>query len=200
MTTHGTPAGYDAGCHGAGECVNHRTGLMTCTEARTRYRGEYAYRRAVDAGTATAEREQFAKPVKVAKAAKVATVAKDRRAPASARPKGVRGAPQTTVKRASVAFKHGTPWGFKKCNTDCPNEALGLVTCTQAHRDYQNAYAKMRREGGGPAIKKHGTHYGYTVGCRDIEKCPMPAGESCWDAHREQGRKADAIRRGRAAA
>ena len=61
MTTHGTPTGYTNGCHGEASCTNHRTGRMTCAEANVRYAGDYAYRKAVDAGTATDEREVFAK-------------------------------------------------------------------------------------------------------------------------------------------
>lgn len=56
---HGTPAGFEAGCRGG--CPNKDSeDLMTCREAVVRYRGDWRYRRAVDAGNATAEKEEFA--------------------------------------------------------------------------------------------------------------------------------------------
>jgi len=174
--THGTPAGYDAGCHGAGECVNHGSDMMTCTEALTRYRGEYAYRRAVDAGTATAEREQFAKPVKVAK------VAAPKRKPTPRAPKTAK---TSKAPATHAGLVHGTPYGATRCKTDCPNEAKGLITCRQASRDWQNAYAARRRAGNGAPIV-HGTTTGYQMGCHDRAKCPAEV--TCSDAVRDRER------------
>jgi len=187
--THGTPTGYDAGCHGSAECANHRTGLMTCAEARTRYRGDYSYRKAVDAGTATAERETFAKPVKVKR------VVVETKAEAAKRPAKIKAAPNRaatprkpkTVKgpRTPRELVHGTPYGATRCKTDCPNEAKGLITCRQASRDWQNAYAARRRAGNGAPIV-HGTSTGYQMGCHDRAKCPAEV--TCSDAVRDRER------------
>jgi len=59
VSAHGTPQGYTDGCRGKSECRNHRTKLMTCIEAHIRYQGDYAYRTAVNAGTATAAKETY---------------------------------------------------------------------------------------------------------------------------------------------
>jgi hypothetical protein len=123
---HGTPTGHDAGCRGS-SCTNHRTGLMTCTEAHIRYQGDYAYRKAVDAGTATAEREVFAKPACV-------VVAVKRKPKALATPKLK---PEPKVRKRRLVAGHGSVSMYVKgCHKRelCPMPEGG--TCSDVMLDY----------------------------------------------------------------
>ena len=123
---HGTPTGYDQGCRGP-SCENHRSStLMTCTEAHMRYQGDYSYIKAVDAGTATAEKETYVVPKGVHLVAETA-------AQAAARPKRASRAKPKTAKRVPpkrTKALHGTPSGYTqlKCRNECPKE----FTCRMA--------------------------------------------------------------------
>lgn len=186
--THGTPTGYTNGCHGEASCANHKTGRMTCTEANVRYAGDYAYRKAVDNGTATDEREVFAKDKRPSRRVVVET-----KAEAAKRPKRVVKAPKKTaapkVVRVQRPQTHGSPFNARNCKDNCPNEAAGGPSCRQAHRAYQNAYYARARAGEGPPVK-HGTRYGYQAGCQDRATCPKPAGETCADMQTAYARMA----------
>jgi hypothetical protein len=128
MTECGTPQGYKDGCRGA-NCANHRTDLMTCTQANIRYQSDNTYRKQVDAGTATAEREVFVEPVK-AKAVRTSTAVPPR------------------LKRPMLAHEHGTAYGYAlgcRKTYPCPKGRNGK-TCTQAQAVAQQESRARRRE------------------------------------------------------
>jgi hypothetical protein len=177
--THGTPDGFDQGCRTDVSCVNHRTHLMTCREASIRYRGDYAYQKAVDAGTATTEREVFSKPErpKVPKAPKIGSKPSSPRAKAE---------PRATTARPTKGiigpdgFVHGTPSGYMRgCPDHCPAVDAGLPSCTDAAKArWRKAAAKARadRKGKARPSARHGTTSGYQqFKCRSRTDCPAVA-------------------------
>ena len=197
---HGTPSGYDAGCRGV-ECANHRTDRMTCREAHVRFQGDYAYRAAVKAGTATDAKESF-----VVKAPRIvrepADVAAKR---AAAKLKPIRANRTITAPRVKVprGIKHGTKNGADKgCKTECPAEIAGGLSCLAVRRRQAKAQRDAAREvrlklrppgtprraplppkpPGSTKHKKwvHGTRQGFVKGhCK--EDCPAEAAgrDSC---------------------
>ena len=197
---HGTPSGYDAGCRG-GECANHRTDRMTCTDAHNRYQWDGHYRAAVLAGTATDEREMFV--VKVARVIRESPEAAKKRA---AGPKRVAvGTPRPYQKKPIV---HGTRRGADElgCKADCPNEFDGGISCIDARRAVMRANHVTRQaalEAARPADWKrastpgHGIPYGAT---RCTEDCPSEAagGISCQDAYTAARKRNNARRVSRA--
>lgn len=85
--------------------------------------------------------------------------------------------------------KHGTAYGYqlgcrddKDGTTTCP----ATPTCSQANNAYHREYMRKRERLGIPA-EKHGTAYGYQLGCRTT----CPATPSCREAQRD----ADTARR-----
>lgn len=77
---------------------------------------------------------------------------------------------------------HGTPASYARgCRTEegCPNHGTDLLTCVAANREYQRAYQAARKAEGVPA-GKHGTAYGYQLGCKAGSDCP--ASPSCAEA------------------
>jgi len=151
MSAHGTPQGYTDGCRGKSECRNHRTKLMTCIEAHIRYQGDYVYRTAVDAGTATAAKETY----KVAKAPRVVAesqAAADKRAAAKTPAK--KAAPKKRGPRVHAVYvpkprkswRHGTITGATRgCKTDCPAGSEGGESCTTVRRRYMRAQWRTRQ-------------------------------------------------------
>lgn len=69
---HGTTQGFRQGCHGS-----HCPAPVACRDVHTRYQGDFAFRRAVDAGEAPAE--IVAREEEAARAAAAAAKAKTRR-------------------------------------------------------------------------------------------------------------------------
>lgn len=127
MTACGTPQGYKDGCRGA-NCANHRTDLMTCTQAHIRYQSDRTYRAQVDAGTATAEPETFVEPP---------------------RGKTIRTEPGVPprLKRPMLAHEHGTAYGYALgCHKDypCPG-GHNQQTCTQVQAVKQQESRERRR-------------------------------------------------------
>jgi hypothetical protein len=170
---HGTPAGYASGCRASGECENQGSAtLMTCAEAQVRYRGDYAYHKAVDSGVATAEKLIYDKPTRS-------------RATPEPKPKGQRFA-------GSLDVRHGTHSGYNRgCQRpeNCPNLARGLPTCYQVHTDYNREWALQARRARGVKPKgqsdiPHGKMAGYKRGCRLGDQCPgkLAGGLSCKEA------------------
>jgi hypothetical protein len=203
---HGTPQGYNEGCRGA-NCATHGTDLMTCTEAAIRYAGDYAYRKQVDAGTATTEKEVFAKPVRV-KPVKVVKppVVKPPKPVREPKPKPVKAPrPPKPLKpvKATRAYKqrkprvlpekpHGTTQAQRRvCNEDCPNEE----SCTDKRRRMLAEQKAARALNEFPE-GKHGTLAGYTDGCHKHSPCPGNAdGETCAEVSRTYQREAARWRR-----
>jgi hypothetical protein len=165
--THGTPHDHPT-CTTDLTCNNHRTNLMTCREAAIRYNGDYAYRKQVDAGTATTEKATFPKPerVKVPKAPKLGSKPRAPR-PSRAKPAAVR------------SITHGTISGYRNgCRDGCP----AAVTCRAVKAEKERV--QRRRRGIKPrVIVAHGTNQGYKkFECRS--DCPSAAagGISCSEA------------------
>ena len=197
MTTpfpHGTPTGHSLGCRGA-ECLNRHTALMTCDEAAQRYRGDYAYMKAVDAGTATTEKYSVPKPAPRIIRESPAAAKKRARRPAARRVSTYRA---QFVKVAGTNFRHGTRTNaLRGCVTDCPQEAADGDSCQTvlaAHYARRNAMAQgirdARKLAGLPAKIPpanpivHGTAYGASSGkCTD---CPetLAGRPSCVDVRR----------------
>lgn len=180
---HGTPTGHDAGCRGA-NCTNHRTDLLTCTQAWTRYRGDYRYMKRVDAGL-TPEGIVAAELADIAavKMAHLAEKARERRAAKSrpvhvlfALPKG---------KRGPRAITHGTPYGYKR---GCHDRALCPQPDGVKCADAMNAHKLGIERAKGVIPRKsaeHGTASAYqSYLCHDKAKCPsaMAGGISCSEA------------------
>lgn len=72
------------------------------------------------------------------------------------------------------ADAHGTPAGYARgcraADTDtCPSFLAGGKSCGQAHREYMAAWSAARKTRPIPA-DRHGTPYGYALGCRS--DCP----------------------------
>jgi hypothetical protein len=201
---HGTPAGFDLGCHGTVSCTNHGTGLMTCMEAHIRFQGDYAYRLAVKAGTANAEKEMFRQPKPPRMVLETVEQAekrpKKKQKPKAQRVKlpGVLGRPVVMIMYGKEGVKHGTPAGARTCNTNCPSEADGGISCNEARRKYQRDYRAKRLAGAGPALV-HGTTNAYQMGCNTIAKCPLPTGETCTDLKRAASKASDVLRKGKTA-
>lgn len=114
---HGTVQGYRAGCRGRGACLTSYLG--TCEDAMIRYRGDYAFSKAVDAGATLAEleardveaRRRDAESVRAQNAAaraagrpRVAVLSEAPRRPAAA-PSPKRAAPVAAPARPSVDRK-----------------------------------------------------------------------------------------------
>jgi hypothetical protein len=200
IAEHGTPQAYNEGCRGA-NCAHHGTDLMTCTEAATRYAGDYQYRKQVDAGTATAAKEVFAKPVKV-KVVRVPVVKAPRPVKPPKPPKPVRVPKPKPVKaprppkppkpvkvartykanrapRVLIEKPHGTTQRQRRdCEGDCPNEE----PCRVKNMRIRNEHKALRKIKPFPE-GKHGTLAGYSDGCHKASPCPGGAdGLTCTQA------------------
>lgn len=94
---------------------------------------------------------------------------------------------------------HGTINGYRRGCRDaelCPHAVQGLLTCSEARRDYLAAYVERRRSGQGAAVA-HGTRRGYYAGCRRHDGCPARLdGPSCVEEFRRYGRDKQRMRRG----
>jgi hypothetical protein len=159
---------------------------MTCTEADLRHKGDYAYIKAVADGTATAEKEVFAKvgPRIVSESAKAAA----KRAKATVK----RQTPlvSTGRRRGRVVgpIVHGTMRGARLgCKIDCPGDPETGMTCQQKRAEYQRelwALGKPKRDAdraGNVKTIKHGTMHGANRGCK--QDCP--ASPTCLESRRK---------------
>lgn len=178
---HGTPTGYDRGCRGA-LCPNNKSDqLMSCEQAIVRYRGDLTYRRAVQAGTATADVEQFAKPTR--------TVVED---------------PQPRrLFRYPDGIAHGTSAGYDKhgcrLGNQCPAKLEGNLSCLEMSNKKKR---DRRANGSGSKTTRthrnvnspdfpHGTASGFhNHKCRLGDNCPgvERTGMTCRDAYNKQRR------------
>ncbi|MDY7542626.1 MULTISPECIES: hypothetical protein [unclassified Cryobacterium] len=190
---HGTPRGYDLGCHGRAACP----GVITCTRARERYSGDYTYMKRVQAGLTPAE--IVAVELADASAAKAARLAAKQRAWRASKPKPVTVLPTPRVvgpttrrpKRYLLPperINHGTTYGYNSgCHKDSPCPKPDGETCWDAIHAYQ---VKQGRANG---VKErippeHGTPGGYRVfACHAKSVCPSETsgGKSCTTAMAE---------------
>ena len=138
---HGTPNGYTLGCRGS-LCTNHHSAThMSCTEAHIRYAGDWAFMRAVDAGTADTLKVTYTVALGARLVAETAAEAASRPARAS-RAKTRTGTPKPAPKRREKA-RHGTAWGYKlfRCRDDCPE----TFTCRMAANESRMVSERARK-------------------------------------------------------
>ncbi|MFB7893648.1 helix-turn-helix domain-containing protein [Microbacterium sp. NPDC056044] len=159
---HGSPAGYDLGCRGRGQCAFQGSpDYLTCVEAATARRADFAVSRLPPTQPLLRESTTTATLL----------------------------APEHNSHRTGPV--HGTTWGYQRgcrSNAACPNWRRGGVTCTEARRRYIAEYGARRVKGGGATIA-HGTSNGYLLGCRDTRSCPGDArGKTCSTARAEYRR------------
>lgn len=143
---------------------------MTCEQAQVRFAGDYAYRRAVLAGTATAEREVFAGEGR-----------------ASARKPGA----TVLVHMAEVPVLP-TP----TFDVEAVREAEPVARPVEERPAVVER--PRQRPGRKPLEIVHGTRRGYLKGCRDREACraALEGGESCQEAHNRYYRELKARKTG----
>lgn len=167
---------------------------MTCEQAAERYRGDYAYIQAVDAGTATTEK--YSAPKLVPRIVKESPAAARKRARRPAVPRVSRYKARF-VKVPGTNFRHGTMSQARRgCVTDCPQEDAGGQSCQDAKAEFDarkkaryEAVRDARKAAGLPAQVPaanplvHGTSYAADHGCKD---CPETAAgrPSCLDVRR----------------
>jgi len=182
---HGTPGGYTLGCKG-----NHCPGAgLSCSEAATRYRGDWAFRRLVEQGATTAELVAYVDGVTAAgKAA-------DRPA-RPVKPKQPKPAKEPRDNRVRGKNVNGRrPWTDDEITTLRDGVTDGLSDAAIGRKLGRAASSKsgkrsqMRlpsgRTGRLPEYR-HGTLTGYSHGCHD-DTCP--ATPSCGDIGRNYHRK-----------
>ncbi|WP_146072852.1 hypothetical protein [Cryobacterium sp. Y62] len=195
MITHGHPAGHQAGCRGS-ECPNWHTDLMTCTEAHTRYQGDYTYRLAVDAGTATADKETYPKPVAHIVLETPAAAKKRATRIVTVKAHAAKGGKTGPV--AAPRF-HGTKrMADYGCSENCPNEGMEGGTCREARSRYEKERYAARKAAGTLSARTvpenpkwvHGTAVGADRGCTD--NCPESP--SCLEVRRAYQNRRNAER------
>jgi len=153
---HGTKEGFEQGCKG-GACPAAVEGGMTCNQANIRYQGDYGYRKLVDSGATAGEIASHDAALTIrTKAVRDAGKATEKRALKVAEPERAPvstpiGGPKSADVGAQVKQpdpEHGISSRYQKgCKTDeaCPNYGTSAITCAQAKRDYNRAYAAKRK-------------------------------------------------------
>ena len=170
---HSTREGYRQGCRG-GACPAAVDGLLTCSQANTRYQGDYGYRKLVDAGKtpqeiAAIDAEQLQ-----------AAHAKSKTPPATKSKTTTDHYPEPTVTVASSAEPIDKP-------APSPTTLVEQIARVQKRvKDISEETAPV--VAGAPTgddipLEKHGTTRGYSAGCRRND-CPgIPiTGMSCRQA------------------
>lgn len=112
---HGTKAGFQSGCHGS-----HCPGVMTCRDVHTRYQGDYAFRKLIDAG-ATPEQivDQERRTAKAAEeAAQAALAAKRSRTQVQARERA------NAAGKEARAARRATPRTPGEARTDLQRQVV----------------------------------------------------------------------------
>jgi hypothetical protein len=152
---HGTKEGYDRGCRSSA-CPNAFDGTTICRDANLRYHGDYAYRKAVDAGETPpeiipvlkqgparrAEGVVFAEPtVVVADSAAPGPPADDDEDSLEEAPRRRGRTPRADVTHPSAAMYQR---GCRKDN-ECPSFLAGGISCRRAALDYKKERAAAKR-------------------------------------------------------
>ncbi|MGV8913768.1 MAG: hypothetical protein ACOH14_14235 [Rhodoglobus sp.] len=162
------------------ESVERRKGERAAARDRKRVERAtlLAERRAERALERQVEREKRAALTAEQRAQESAAKAEERRVAAAGR------RAERALPRTPKPIVHGTNAGYAR--------GCRCVSCVEGHRAYHREYtARRRREA--IAVEKHGTPYGYQLGCKERSQCP--AETSCADAslaeesrrRREQG-------------
>lgn len=197
---HGTPAGWDHGCRGA-NCANHGTELDTCERARTRYAGDYGYRKRIDAGWTTEQIHEadVAEAIAVAEVERRARVAVREAARTLPAPKPVRvpkeralkepREPKPVVERRPKEPEHGSMAGYRagcftaemcSASPTCEEVNLARLGLLAERRSARPAPKSRPKQSELPA--EHGTLTMHRRGCRG-EDCP--ATPSCAEVAQE---------------
>ncbi|MEP6477817.1 MAG: hypothetical protein ABJB03_00370 [Rhodoglobus sp.] len=168
---HGSPAGYDAGCKGSACPNSHSDELQTCRDAFFRYQRDLPYRRAVDAGHATAAKPvegipSFDRQVEIAVDAMVARANGTAMVDVRTSARSPKPAPPT----APVALEQREEVGDGIPTTNDPTPPASVYAETP------NASMKPKRLPQGLALDDpdfpHGTTAGHTRGCKVDDTCP----------------------------
>lgn len=169
---HGTREGYERGCRGAA-CPGREEFGLTCEQARTRYAGDFGYRRLVDAGKS---------PVEIVAADRVRQE-QDRAA--------ARRQEATVVEEKSKVKPVARP--KLPAPVPVPEVPDYVLAAVELPADERERLEQERDEG------RHGTYAGYIKGCRLGPQCPskLLGGMSCLDASNAYSR--DLARRKREA-
>lgn len=178
---HGTREGYARGCKGA-NCpglLDPNIGIA-CRGAAMRYSGDFAFRRALDAGQTPAE--YLAAERATSEAATVAERAAKRKRPPEPEPEHepqepIVPTPPATRDINDPEFPHGTDAGFQRGCTvidDCPRSP----SCREVHREKHRAYQATR------AAKKKTTSAG--PGAPTPAEVPSSSGEVVEGAEPEE--------------
>ncbi|QJU54372.1 hypothetical protein SCB71_14600 [Herbiconiux sp. KACC 21604] len=141
---HGTKEGYDRGCR-SGACPNAFEGETICRDAFLRYQGDYAYRKAVDAGETPPPLISTSGVVNE----RVATV------PTMTFYDSVEPLPEARPERvlrrraAKTEAVHPSPAMYQRgCRRDneCPSFLEGGKSCRQARLAYAKERAAVKRQ------------------------------------------------------
>ena len=157
---HGTIEGHRLGCK-SGACPSKAAGGDSCAQAMIRYRGDWEYKKAVDAGEVPPpmihDRPSGSK-LKAATSSLIIEPTIDVAStiapppvepnPKAARPAKSPAAPK--VKKPTRTWRHGTVWGYHKgCRVDeeCPAFIEGGRSCYQVAKAYWRERSALNSTG-----------------------------------------------------
>lgn len=172
---HGTPAGYKAGCKGIGGCDPDAP--WTCAQAMQRYRGDWTFKRRVDAGMTPAEIAEL-------EAAERREQRMRTRAEATtATPVAIDASSPSPPRRAALAHQ-----------STATSKVRAIPTPKRSAKAKPAAKGTPKPRGAARADRPHGVHgtpSGYTRGCRLGDQCPakLAGGTSCQEANRDYHRE-----------
>lgn len=180
---HGTVKGFDLGCR-----TNHCPAPIACHVFRTRYVGDFGFRKRVDAGwtveaIAEAEAAEARAAVEAERAARRAAFERKRK------PKSLRPKPRADGKRKSP--EGAFVWSTEQLATLRERHAAGDVDREIAEAtgiDVAKVMYKrreLRLKGNRPKVKPHGTYARYDSGCQG-DDCPGEV--TCKEAAQEYWR------------
>lgn len=203
---HGTLEGYERGCHGE-ICPSKGEHGWSCAGAVIRYRGDWVFRKRVDAGMGPAEiavldREEAEaarlaerEALKAERAAARAVLAAASEV-AKAKPSTPRREPQGRVRRRFTDAEVEQVRALNEAGRNDSEIAREMGRAVNAVRGVRTRLQLPRRTDRGNATPLvHGTRAGYQRGCRS----GCPENPSCSEAERAYARERAAERRGAAA-
>lgn len=210
--THGSPAGYQAGCRSEGGCPNHGSrDFLTCSEAAIARRRDFAISKLPPDQAIPRTATKLERTQRVTVTAPDTTASKKPRRPRAtniAPPVKRQPSPPTKPTQAPVPepepeIKHGTLEGYWQggCYRDdlCPADptcaAVNLSHATGREPPAPRKHTPKKPRT--PHQPVHGTVYGFARGCKSESECPNVAtgGPSCSEARRAYYREYTARRR-----
>lgn len=200
---HGTIEGHTAGCRGE-ICPAKREHGWSCAGAVIRFRGDFVFRRRVEAGMGPSEiAAADAEDARVAREAERAAVVAERLAARAAaavsKPKVRRVRERKTSRRPRVFTEwelqrirelHALRWTDGRIGAEIGRPASSV----QDHRSGMGLAPVVKE----PPPIIHGKTGGYNRGCRTVEGCPESP--SCLEVARAHWQEANRLRRQRLAA